>query len=283
MSPVMDASLSRRFKSDGIALAWDAWGPSAGADLVLVHGYTGSTHEFEPHIEALARRRRVLAIDHPGHGFSDHHEDPDQYRVSNLAVTCAAWLDAVADGPVDLLGHSMGGRVVLELTLARPDLVRSLVLMDTTAWSFAGSDPAASAPFASMLHLLEPGMDLGGHLLEGDEGALIEAAMSAAWLAHRDVVWRRLDPLAAREFGLELFGDRLVALGERLTEIAVPTTVVVGELDGEYAAVAPELVAGLPLSRLEVIEGAFHSPQITHPAQWRAAVERHLVWAEEVS
>ena len=53
-----------------------------------------------------------------------------------LVADLIALIEEVGHGPVDLLGHSMGGRVALGVVLARPDLINSLILMDTSAWSF---------------------------------------------------------------------------------------------------------------------------------------------------
>ena len=62
----------------------------------------------------------------------------------------------------------------------------------------------------------------------------------------------------------------------RLPSIACPTTVIVGEHDHPLVDQAPELAAEVADGRLTVIEGAYHSPQLTHPSEWRAAVEAHL-------
>ena len=51
---------------------------------------------------------------------------------------------------------------------------------------------------------------------------------------------------------------------------------LLGELDGELAAHAPRLASAVVDGELVVIAGAHHSPQLTHPTEWRAAVETHL-------
>ena len=61
--------------------------------------------------------------------------------------------------------------------------------------------------------------------------------------------------------------------------ITCPTTVIAGEHDHPLIDQAPELAAEVADGRLTVIPGAYHSPQLTHAAAWRAAVEEHLAWA----
>ena len=60
----------------------------------------------------------------------------------------------------------------------------------------------------------------------------------------------------------------------------VPVTVMAGTLDQPFVDQAPDLAASFPAARLELIDGAYHSPQLTHPERWRAIVAEHLVRAE---
>jgi pimeloyl-ACP methyl ester carboxylesterase len=55
----------------------------------------------------------------------------------------------------------------------------------------------------------------------------------------------------------------------------------VGEHDRPLVDQAPALAAAAANGRLTVIPGAYHSPQLTHPTEWRAAAEAHLAWADE--
>ncbi len=73
--------------------------------------------------------------------------------------------------------------------------------------------------------------------------------------------------------------DDDASLRARLPSIACPTTVIVGEHDHPLVDQAPELAGEVANGRLTVIPGAYHSPQLTHASEWRAAVEAHLAWA----
>src|SRR4029079_7614227 len=96
-------------------------------------------------IRLLADERPVLSFDRRGHGFGAHAADATGYTVDRLVADEIAFLEAHGGGPVDLLGHSMGGRVAVQVAIERPDLLRSLILMDTSAWSFRSLDPEVSA------------------------------------------------------------------------------------------------------------------------------------------
>ncbi len=271
-------SLARQFSVDGVSLAWDRWGTDGGgAPFVLCHGFSGSSHDFALTIEELATQRSVVAIDHRGHGRSEKLGAVDSYSIDRLAADLTAFIEAEGQGPVDLLGHSMGGAISLRLTLARPDLVRSLILMDTSAWSFVPPDPAIAALMAGFIASFDPARGLPDlAAMAGPEQALIAAATSTEWQAVKEAMASSFDPYAMKALGSELFSGSLDAVRSRLGEISCPVTVIVGEHDHPFVDQAAELTDAVTDGRLSVIAGAYHSPQLTHRAEWMAAVEGHL-------
>ena len=103
------------------------WGNPQGEPLVCLHGVTGYAGVFQRLAEEPWRERRVLAFDLRGHGRSGW-EPPWTFatHVADLAETSAALGLATADW----VGHSFGGRLVLELAAAHPQLVRRAALLD---------------------------------------------------------------------------------------------------------------------------------------------------------
>lgn len=272
----MTIELSQRFTIDGVELAWDSWG-SGGPALFLCHGFSGSAHDFALQIEGLAETRRVISVDHRGHGRSTSTGSAAAYSIDRLAADLAGLLDAVADGPVDLLGHSMGGQIALRVTLARPDLVRSLVLMDTSAWSFVPADADLAAMLQSFFETYDPATGLPDmSALAGPEDELIEQATPEAWRQRKEELSAAFDPFALKSLGEELFNPERVTVRSRLAEITRPVTVIVGSNDHPLTGQAPELAAELGAAPPVVIDGAYHSPQLTHADAWRRALEAHL-------
>jgi pimeloyl-ACP methyl ester carboxylesterase len=270
---------------NGVDLAWSERGssPVGTPTLVLAHGYTGSSHDFALQVDALAADRRVVTLDHRGHGFSTKTGHLDGYTIEQLAADLTVLLEAVGEGPVDLLGHSMGGRIVMTLVLARPDLVRSLILMDTSAWSFLPPDKEIRDLVHGFIDRFDPAGGMPTSLsLGGPEDTLIEAATPAAWRTEKDAIFVGMDAYAVKALGTALMGDAAdddTSLRPNLPNITCPTTVIVGARDQPLADQAPALASEVANGRLSVINGAYHSPQLTHAAEWRAAVEDHLVWA----
>ncbi|MGQ0703713.1 MAG: alpha/beta fold hydrolase, partial [Gemmatimonadales bacterium] len=95
--------------------------------LVLLHGYGESLTTWRAVFDRLAERHRVVALDLPGFGESDK---PDSsYALPAITQRLGRFLDRWTEGPVVLVGHSMGGELAAQLALDRPDRVRLLVLI----------------------------------------------------------------------------------------------------------------------------------------------------------
>ncbi|NJC05450.1 pimeloyl-ACP methyl ester carboxylesterase [Sphingomonas kaistensis] len=97
-----------------------------GKPLLLVHGLGSSGHAWEPIIEPLAQARRVMVIDLPGHGATPAEADSGTF--DGLVRSVAAWLNETGMTGVDMVGSSMGARLVLEL--ARRGLAGNVVALD---------------------------------------------------------------------------------------------------------------------------------------------------------
>ncbi len=100
--------------------------------------------------------------------------------------------------------------------------------------------------------------------------------MPAELLKRREESFAGMDPYAIKALGTALLAEGVSSVRTRLGEIRCPTTVIVGQKDHPLVEQAPELAAEVADGGLNVIAGAYHSPQLTHPDEWRAAVEGHL-------
>jgi pimeloyl-ACP methyl ester carboxylesterase len=270
-------ALPERLAVNGVSLAWGQWGTGV-PPLVLCHGYTGSAMDFSLQIPALAEQRRVVALDQRGHGRSTSVGNVESYTIDQLAADLIGLLEAVGNGgAVDLLGHSMGGVVVMTAVLARPDLVRSLILMDTSGWSFLLPDEAVRNMVQGFIAKFDPARGLPGRPpWKSPEDHLIEERTPEDWRARRDEVYTGMDAYAYKALGMTLAFEGKVDLRHELGAVTCPVTVLAGELDHPLVDQAADLAAAVAHGRLVVIPGAYHSPQLTHPDEWRAAVLEHL-------
>lgn len=97
--------------------------------MVFLHGLFGRGKNFQAIAKELQPQFRSLLIDLPNHGRSEWTESVDYVQMADfVADTLRAGF--AADGPIHLVGHSMGGKVAMTLALRHPDLVDRLVVVD---------------------------------------------------------------------------------------------------------------------------------------------------------
>lgn len=94
---------------------------------ILIHGFGGDLNAWQFNHEVLAMGRTVYAVDLPGHGEST--KDVGGGTLNELAQVVTGFMDAVGVSSVHLVGHSLGGAVVVALAAAAPHRVRSLALL----------------------------------------------------------------------------------------------------------------------------------------------------------
>ena len=152
--------------------------------LVLVHGFGGSLYSWREVVPALADAGyRVIALDLPGFGYSARPQDAAAYTPPGQATSVAEVLETLGVGPeapAHLVGHSFGGGVALKLAEERPELVRSLVLVDSTLPTFSRA-PNADWP------LYRPFAYLVARTVGPQGGRLVRPRASPVGLRRRDM------------------------------------------------------------------------------------------------
>ena len=261
---------------------WRGPDGAAAPPLVLLHGFMGSSDAWGDLPRRLAVDRTVVVPDLLGHGESHAPRTPGAYAIPRLAAAVSAAVravvSAVAPGPADWLGYSMGGRVLLSavcdgLVSARRVLVES---------SSPGIEDGAArderlAVDAARAHTLETeGLEafvnrwmamplfasqqrLAPEVLEAErrrrcvhDPVALAACLVGASVARQPSYWDHLDPLGAR------------------------LLVLTGGLDHRFAAIGHAMVARCPRARRYSVPDAGHAVHLEAPDAWLRAVREHL-------
>jgi pimeloyl-ACP methyl ester carboxylesterase len=248
---------------NGLDIAYERAGE--GPLLVFAHGAADDGRVWRPQLAALADEFDVVAWDEPGAGRSS--DVPAEFTLAGYADCLAALIESLAAGPAHVAGLSWGGTVVLELYRRRPDLVATLVLVDTYA-GWKGSLPEAEvrARVASVLAMLD------------GPGAQFDPTLPGLFAGGPPAAFAGLLEEIAADVRPETLRSQVLVMAEAderdlLPRIAVPTLLVWGELDVRSPLrVAREFERSIPDATLVVIPGAGHCSNLEAPEQVSAAL-----------
>lgn len=262
-------------------------GPHESSPIVLIHGLGDEADTWRHIFPALARWRRVIALDLPGFGRS---EKPRRaYTPAFFARTVAGLLDALGIGQALLVGHSMGAAIAQRLALAQPRRAEQLVLI-------GGGLPIESRrPPAQLWLFLMPG--LGETFYTSLRRSQAQAYATLQPYYHdlqamppadqellRDRVWARVWSAGQRRAflsALRWLAIDQAARGEmfraRLPHMRTPTTLIWGAADRIVPPAAGAAMAALlPHAQLRIVEASGHLPHQERPEQVIALLQECL-------
>lgn len=100
-----------------------------GEPIVLIHGLGGSHEDWEFQMDALQQQYRVIRFDLRGHGQTDKPKEP--YSIALFAQDLAALVQSLAPEGAHIVGHSLGGMIAFQFAVDFPNLVRTLVVVNS--------------------------------------------------------------------------------------------------------------------------------------------------------
>jgi pimeloyl-ACP methyl ester carboxylesterase len=211
-----------------------------GPAVLMTHGFSGSSADFAKLVGPIAETRTVITWDLRGHGASDSPADPGLYSLELSLADMAGLLDRAGAQRAVLVGHSLGGYLSLAFQRAHPERVAGLVLIGTG-----------------------PGYR--------------KAEARAGWNQRVDERARYFEKKGPGSLGLVhaargILAQRDGSVLESLPSIPVPTLIAVGENDAMFLAGSRYMAEKIPNAKLEIIAGAGHSPQESHPEALLAGI-----------
>ena len=226
-------------------------------DVVLLHGFTHTGASWDPVVAALAESYRALAPDIRGHGSAAGREP----------VTLGAVIGdvaGIAPPRFTLVGYSMGGRIALHAALALSDRVERLVLIGASPGLADPAERAARRAADERLADEVEHMTIGEFAHRWAQTPVL-AGQPPAVAAAVDSDRRRNQPAGLARALRGLGTGALPSLWERLGELGAPVTLVVGERDEKFRAIAGEMARGLSDGRVVAVAGAGHAVHLEAP------------------
>jgi pimeloyl-ACP methyl ester carboxylesterase len=241
--------------------------------IVFAHGLLFSGRMFDDQVNALNHRYRCVTFDFRGQGQSQVTRDG--YDMDTLSEDAAALINALNAAPCHFAGLSMGGFVGMRLAIGRPDLIKSLMLLETSA----DPEPKENIPRYRLLNFIARWFGLG--LVANQVMSIVfsQKLLNDPARAKLREEWRRR-LLANHPVGISRAVGGVIhrrSVYEQLDKIAVPTLIIVGDQDvATVPAKAERIRARIRGSKLVIIPGAGHSSTIEEPEAVNAAIEEFL-------
>jgi len=249
----------RRINQARLNIVENGAGPET---LLLLHGLLFSHRMFDGQVDALQDRFRCVRMDFRGQGESEVTRSG--YDLETLADDVIALIESLDAGPIHLLGFSMGGMVAQRVALKRPDLLRSLVLMNTAAQA----EHLRKRPKFALLNLIArwfgldrvapkilPLMFSDRFIEDPDRRQERERVLAMVMANDRIGITRAVRGVVSRK-----------SILERIHAIETPTLIVTADQDrATPARWSKEMQHQIPRSKLVMIENSGHMTTAEQP------------------
>jgi 3-oxoadipate enol-lactonase len=258
-----------KVKTNGIQINYELSGQQGAPAVVLSHSLGSSLEMWNPQIAALEPHYRVLRYDTRGHGGSE--APPQPYSLDQLGEDAGSLLDVLGIDAVHFVGLSMGGMIGQYLGLNHGNRLRSLVLCDTAALIPSEAQPvwqeridtarknglAALVESTLQRWFTPPYLDQNPPQVQLIRKLFLSTPL-AGYIGCSEAI-RNLDYL------------------ERLTEIKIPTQIIVGRDDpGTPVAAAQAMHKRITDSKLVVLDSAAHLSNVEQPEAFNQSLMKFI-------
>jgi pimeloyl-ACP methyl ester carboxylesterase len=229
--------------------------------VVFSHGLLWSGKMFADQVEHLKNRYRLITYDHRGQGRSE--VTAGGYDMDSLTEDAVALMTALKAAPCHFVGLSMGGFVGMRLAARHPELIKSLVLMETSAQP----EPPENVPRYRLLNMMvkvlgvwavkKPVMKImfGDKFLQDGSRKALRKQWERELTSNSKTITHSVNGVIKRQ-GVE----------EELKKIQCPTLVMVGDQDKATVPAKARLIQQhIQRARLVMIPGAGHTASVEEP------------------
>lgn len=247
----------------------------AGAPLVFIHGALCDARYWTPQLEHFGRTRRAIALS-LRHCWPDAWDGGDDYTATRHVEDIIAFIDALGVGPVDLVGHSRGGRLALHVAARAPQAVNRLALYQPGGAYDATFLPPAPPPAAPAGADTPLARITAGDIETGLRMFLDGVAGAGAW-SHADERLRTVLRANARTL-IAMSRDASEPMTRAMAQSIRALTLLIGGegIPPGFVKVLDALESYLPDARRARIDSNSHFANLETPAVFNDALEAFL-------
>ncbi len=239
-----------------------------GEPLLFIHGLGSSSRDWEMQIDFFVQNYQVITIDVRGHGKSG--KPPGPYSIPLFAEDTAKLLQGLGVSPAHILGISLGGMIALQLGVSHPEVVKSLIIVNSTPELIPRTLRGQLQIWQRLLIVRLMGVRKMGEVLGNRFFPNQDQQELRSIFVER---WAENDKAAYLEAMKAVIGWSVV---DRLEEIRCPTYVI--GADGDYFPTEEKeiYVRRIPGAELRVIEDARHALPAEKPGEFNEVVKAFL-------
>lgn len=239
--------------------------PGAAPCWLVLHGFTGAPASWRFVAEAVGGCASMVAPALPGHDGTAAWGWQDTF--SGVVDELAAIALSLGGGPWRVAGYSMGGRLALALLAAYPGRFAGAVVIGASSGLADPGERAARRESDGRWAELLRRSGVTAFLAAWEEQPLFasQRALAPALLAEQRELRQRHRPEGLAR-ALEVLGlGAMPDLAPALTRVSCPVTLMAGEEDGKFAALAATMAAGMPAASVRIVPGCGHNVILERP------------------
>lgn len=271
----MTAPTEQRIALPHLTLAAQVWGDDGAPPLLALHGWLDNAGSYALLAPLLASRFRVIALDLPGHGHSDHLPPGSSYHYLDYVHAVLQAADVLGLDRYTLVGHSMGAGIASLVAAATPQRIERLRLIegigplgdDGTNTLTRFRESFARSARGSRPQRVFPDVDqaVSARVIVSGLRADLAQPIVARGVIESDGGWRwRSDPRLTHNSSVRLADSQIKAI---LAGIEAPTALMLASPATPYLPSAPMLARAycVPLMLVSHVDGGHHL-HLEHPA-----------------
>lgn len=246
--------------------------------ILFLHGFTGSAIDWNDVVQKIDKRFNKTALDLVGHGKSSSPSSINYYTPDSLVTQIEQVINDLRLKDIILCGYSMGGRVALNFSIAKPNLVKGLILESSSAGIKNGKEKEARRKSDEELALY-----LENNSIEDFAAMWLEQELFGTLRRFSNDRLKHIKQDKSKNSKIGLinslrgFGTGVMPyLASELVNLKIPIFLITGGLDDKFTQINLNLKKSIPSAKHKIISTSGHNTHLEEPKKFVEAVNGFL-------